>query len=116
VNKNLNFDSDKIMDMKALMRQAQEMQKKMQKIQDDLALSEFEGSSGGGMVRVIISGAGLAKKIVIDDSMINKEEKEILEDLIVAAFNDAKNKADEGSANSIQSVTKGIPLPPGFKL
>ena len=103
------------MDMKSLMRQAQEVQKKMQKIQDDLALEEFEGSSGGGMVKVIITGAGVAKKIFIDDALFNKDEKEILEDLIVAAFNDAKNKADEGSANSIKSATNGLPLPPGFK-
>jgi nucleoid-associated protein EbfC len=103
------------MDMKSLMRQAQEMQKKMQKIQDELASAEFEGSAGGGMVKVVITGAGVAKKIAIDSSLIKIDEKEILEDLIVAAFNDAKNKADEGSTNSIQSVTNGIPLPPGFK-
>ncbi|MDX2083336.1 MAG: YbaB/EbfC family nucleoid-associated protein [Rickettsiales bacterium] len=103
------------MDIKSLMRQAQEVQKKMQKIQDDLANSDFEGSAGGGMVKVVVSGAGAAKKIFIDESLINKDEKEILEDLLVAAFNDAKSKADEGSANSIKSATSGIPLPPGFK-
>ncbi len=103
------------MDMKALMRQAQEVQKKMQKIQEDLANSEFEGSSGGGMVKVSVTGAGVVKKINIDASLINKDEKEILEDLIVAAVNDAKNNADEGSASSIKSATSGIPLPPGFK-
>ena len=87
----------------------------MQKIQDELANSEFEGSSGGGMVKAIVTGSGVAKKIMIDPSLVNKDEKEILEDLIVAAFNDAKNKADEGSASSIKSATSGIPLPPGFK-
>lgn len=97
------------------MRQAQEMQKKMQKIQDEMANANFEGSAGGGMVKVVITGAGVAKKISIDDSLIKLDEKEILEDLVVAAFNDAKNKADEGSANSMQSVTNGIPLPSGFK-
>lgn len=102
--------------MKSLMRQAQEMQKKMQKIQEEIANSEFEGSSGGGMVKVTISGAGVAQKILIDDSLINKEEKDILEDLIIAAFNDAKQKADEGSNNAMKSATAGIPLPPGFKL
>ena len=104
------------MDIKALMRQAQEMQKKMQKIQSELAEREFEGSAGGGMVRAIIDGAGNAKKITLDQSLINKDEKEILEDLIIAAFNDAKKKADEGSADSIKAATNGIPLPPGFKL
>ena len=103
------------MDMKSLMRQAQEMQKKMQKVQDEMANSDFEGSAGGGVVKVVINGAGAAKKIAIDPSLLNVEEKEILEDLIVAAFNDAKNKADEGSASSIKSATNGITLPPGFK-
>lgn len=103
------------MDMKSLMRQAQEVQKRMQKIQEDLANQEFEGSSGGGAIKVVITGAGTAKKINIDDSLINKDEKEILEDLLVAAFNDAKNKADQGSSDSIKSATSGIPLPPGFK-
>lgn len=97
------------------MRQAQEVQKKMQKIQEDMANSEFEGSAGGGVVKAVITGAGTAKKIWIDDSLINKDEKEILEDLIVAAFNDAKQKADDGSASSIKSATGNIPLPPGFK-
>lgn len=104
------------MDIKALMRQAQEVQKKMQKIQDDLALKEFEGVSGAGMVKVLITGAGVAKKIAIDNSLMQKEEKEVLEDLLIAAFNDAKNKMDEGSASSIKAATNGMPLPPGFKL
>jgi DNA-binding YbaB/EbfC family protein len=104
------------MDIKALMRQAQEVQKKMQKIQEDLASTEFEGSAGGGMVKVKITGAGVAKKIIIDPSLMAEDEREVLEDLIVAAFNDAKQKADDGSASSIQSVAGNIPLPPGFKL
>jgi DNA-binding YbaB/EbfC family protein len=104
------------MDMKSLMRQAQEMQKKMQKIQEEIAASEFEGSSGGGMVKVLINGAGVAQKVFIDDSLMVKEEKDILEDLIIAAFNDAKKKADDGSNNALKSATAGIPLPPGFKL
>ncbi len=103
------------MDIKSLMKQAQEVQKKMQKVQDDLALKEFEGSAGGGMVKALITGAGVAKKITLDDSLINKDEKEILEDLIVAALNDAKNKMDEGSAASMKAATSGIPLPAGFK-
>ncbi len=104
------------MDIKALMRQAQEVQKKMQKIQDDLANHEYEGVSGAGLVKVLINGAGVAKKIAISDSLMKKEEKEVLEDLIIAAFNDAKNKMDEGSASSIKAATSGMPLPPGFKL
>lgn len=104
------------MDVKLLMRQAQEMQKKMQKIQEELALTEYEGSSGGGMVKVVIAGAGNAKKILIDSSLINLDEKEILEDLLVAAFNDAKKKADDGSNDSIRAATNGMALPPGFKI
>jgi DNA-binding YbaB/EbfC family protein len=104
------------MDLKALMRQAQEMQKKMQKLQENLALQEYEGAAGAGAVKVIITGAGIAKKVTIDDSLISKEEKEILEDLIVAAFNDAKNKADDASSDSLKAATNGMPLPPGFKL
>lgn len=104
------------MDMKSLMRQAQEMQKKMQKIQEEVAATDFEGASGGGMVKAVVSGSGMAKKITIDPSLINLEEKEILEDLIIAAFNDAKKKADEGSSNALKSATAGIPLPAGFKL
>jgi DNA-binding YbaB/EbfC family protein len=103
------------MDIKSLMRQAQEMQKKMQKIQDELADKIYEGAAGGGMVKVEITGAGIAKKILIDSSLINRDEKEILEDLLVAAFNDAKKKSDEGSADSLKAATSGIPLPPGFK-
>lgn len=98
-----------------LMRQAQEVQKKMQKIQEEMATKEFEGVSAGGMVRVTITGAGLVKKIFIDPSLIVKEEKEILEDLLIAAFNDAKKKADDGSSDTVRSATSGLQLPPGFK-
>lgn len=103
------------MDIKMLMRQAQEVQKKMQKIQEEMATKEFEGVSAGGMVRVTITGAGLVKKIFIDPSLIVKEEKEILEDLLIAAFNDAKKKADDGSSDTVRSATSGLQLPPGFK-
>ncbi len=103
------------MDIKLLMRQAQEMQKKMQKVQEDLANSSYEGVSGGGMVKATITGAGIAQKVSIDVSLIEKDEKEILEDLVVAAFNDARKKADESSNNSMKAATNGIPLPPGLK-
>ena len=75
-----------------LMRQAQEVQKKMQKLQEELANKEFEGSSAGGMVKATITGGGTMKKIFIDSSLVVKEEKEILEDLIVAAFNKMPDK------------------------
>lgn len=101
--------------MKSLMRQAQEVQKKMQRIQEELASNEYEGKAGGDMVKITINGAGTTQKVIIDPSLINKDEKEILEDLLVAAFNDAKKKSDDGSAESIRAATNGMPLPPGFK-
>lgn len=102
------------MDMKALMRQAQDMQKKMQQAQEELANSEFEGSAGGGMVKAVITGAGLLRNVNLDDQLLNASEKDILEDLIVAAVNDAKKKADDASNDSLKNATGNIQLPPGF--
>lgn len=104
------------MDMKTLMRQAQQMQKKMQDTQEELANKLYEGTAGGGMVKTVINGASIVKAIDIDPSLINKEEKEVLEDLIIAAINNAKNKAEEDSSSSLKSVTGGMDLPPNFKL
>lgn len=103
------------MDIKALMRQAQQVQEKMKKVEAELANKEYEGSSGGGLVKVIVNGGGVAKKVTIDPSLISKDEIEILEDLIIASFNDAKKKSDDNSGEAIRSATSGIPLPPGFK-
>ncbi|MFM7557030.1 MAG: YbaB/EbfC family nucleoid-associated protein [Alphaproteobacteria bacterium] len=103
------------MDIQRLMQQAQKVQEKMKKIEAEIAEKEFEGSAGGGMVKAILTGNGVAKKIIIDPKLISADEKEILEDLIVASFNDAKKKSDEGSSEAIKSATAGIPLPPGFK-
>ncbi len=103
------------MDIQGLMRQAQEMQKKMQKAQEELANTSYEGEAGGGMVKAVVAGDGVAKKFEIDPSLLVSDEKEILEDLLVAAFNNAKKKADEESANSMKSATGGMPLPPGMK-
>lgn len=96
------------------MKQAQAMQGKMQKAQEELAQKEFEGTAGGGMVKFIATGNGEAKKITIDESLLKAEERDILEDLIIAAFNDAKKKADEGSSNVMKDVTGGMNLPKGF--
>lgn len=104
------------MDIQSLMRQAQEMQRKMQKAQEELATKLYDGASGGGMVQVTINGGGIAKKIEIDPSLMIKEEKDILEDLIIAAFNDAKKKADDDSSNLVKSATAGMKLPAGFKI
>lgn len=102
------------MDMKALMRQAQDMQKKMQRVQEELASKEFEGNAGGGMVVATITGGGILKKISIDPEIVNVDEKDIMEDLIVAAVNDAKKKADSESSDSMKSATGDIQLPPGM--
>jgi|TARA_B100001167_G_C16703953_1_gene273078 DNA-binding YbaB/EbfC family protein len=103
-------------DFKGMMDQAKRMQEKMKELQDGLASLEVEGSAGGGLVKIKITGKGEVKKINIDPSLIKPEEAEILEDLLVAAFNDAKKKAEEASAEEMKKLTGGLNLPPGFKL
>ena len=99
-----------------MMKQAQELQKKMSEAQDKLNEIEVEGNSGGGLVKVISSAKGIIKKISIDESLIKTEEKEILEDLILAAVNDAKQKGEQVAQEQMKSLTGGLPLPPGMKL
>lgn len=98
------------------LKQAQTMQKKMQDMQDQMANAEYLGKAGGNLVSVTISGKSEMKKIEIDPSLLKPEEKEMLEDLIVAAFNDAKQKADQDSQNSMTGAFGNMPLPPGFKM
>tara|TARA_B110000438_G_scaffold173972_1_gene166263 strand:+ start:84 stop:407 length:324 start_codon:yes stop_codon:yes gene_type:complete len=105
-----------MVDIGNMMKQAQQLQKKMAEVQEKIALIEVEGSSGGGMVKVIATAKGEIKSVLIDDSLIIKEEKEMMEDLIVAAINDAKQKGETASQDEMKSVTGGIPLPPGMKL
>ena len=99
-----------------MMKQAQELQNKMSEAQKKVEQLEAEGSSGGGLIKIIIDGKNLVKSLHIDDSLINSEEKEILEDLIVAAFNDAKEKIQKRISDEMSSITGGIKLPPGIKL
>ena len=99
-----------------MMKQAQQLQKKMSEVQEKLKDIEVEGVSGGGMVKVISTAKGEIKKITIDDSLVKIEEKDILEDLIVAAINDSKNKAEIATQEEMKLVTGGLPLPPGMKL
>lgn len=106
------------MDINKLMKQAQSMQKKMQEMQKEFASKEFEGKSGGGLVSVIMSGAGEMRKVHIDPSLIDPEEKETLEDLIIAAHNEAKSKADAESQSNMSGAfgdLGGMGLPPGMK-
>ena len=99
-----------------MMKQAQQLQKKMSEIQEKLDSIEVEGSSGGGLVKVISTAKGEIKRISIDDSLMKQEEKGITEDLIVAAINDAKQKGETAAQEEMKNVTGGISLPPGMKL
>jgi DNA-binding YbaB/EbfC family protein len=99
-----------------MMKQAQQLQKKMAEVQDKLNSIEVEGVSGGGVVRVIASAKGEIKRINLDESLLKPEDKEITEDLIVAAVNDAKQKGETATQEEMKSVTGGLPLPPGMKL
>ena len=99
-----------------MMKQAQQLQKKMSDTQEKLNSIEVEGLSGGGMVKVIATAKGDIKRIMIDDSLIKPEEKEVAEDLIVAAINDAKQKGETAAQEEMKKITGGISLPPGMKL
>ena len=98
----------------ALMKQAQQMQDNMKRAQDELALVEVEGAAGGGMVKVIMTCRNSVKRIAIDASVM--DDKEMLEDLIAAAMNDAVRKAESTSAEKMAGFTAGMQLPPGFKM
>ena len=99
-----------------MMKKAQEMQKKMQEMQESLSNLEVEGTSGGGMVKIIMNCKNEVKKIDIDPSIIKNDEKEVTEDLIIAALNDAKSKAEEKSQDKMKELTGGLGLPPGMKM
>jgi len=102
-------------DFSNLILEAKKMQEKMKETQEALKKIEVEGISGGNSIKVIMNGDGDIKKISIDDALL-KESKEIIEDLIVAAHNDAKSKLKKKTSEEISKVTGGISLPPGFKL
>ena len=102
-------------DFSDLLSQAKKMQDKMKEAQESLKKIEVEGVSGGNSVKVIMNGDGDLKKIFFDDNLL-KESKEIIEDLIVAAHNDAKSKLKKKTSEEISKVTGGVNLPPGFKL
>ncbi|TYT25623.1 YbaB/EbfC family nucleoid-associated protein [Luteimonas viscosa] len=97
-----------------LMQQAQKMQENMQRVQQEIAELEVDGSAGGGMVTVTLSGAKECRKVRIDPSVLS--DPEMAEDLIAAAFNDASNKIDAVSKEKMAGATAGMPLPPGMKL
>ncbi|MGE4220151.1 MAG: YbaB/EbfC family nucleoid-associated protein [Alphaproteobacteria bacterium] len=99
-----------------LMKQAQEMQAKMGQLQETLAALEVTGTAGGGMVSVVLNGKGEARSLRIDPSLLADGEVEILEDLVVAAINDAKAKSEARVQEETSKLMGGLQLPPGFKL
>ncbi len=103
-------------DLMGLMKQAKDMQKKMEEAQAKVADLVVEGRSGGGLVTVSLSGGGNMKALKIDPSLLSSEEAEIVEDLIVAAYQDAKVKLDQAQGETMQSAMGGLQLPPGMKM
>ncbi|MEN3292901.1 MAG: nucleoid-associated protein EbfC [Burkholderiales bacterium] len=98
-----------------LMKQAQQMQDNMKKMQEELATIEVEGQSGAGLVKVVMTCKNDVKRVTIDPSLLG-DDKDMLEDLVAAAFNDAVRKAEATSQEKMAGMTSGLPLPPGFKL
>ncbi|MEQ9150296.1 MAG: YbaB/EbfC family nucleoid-associated protein [Parvibaculum sp.] len=99
-----------------ILKQAQQLQSRMADLQTELDGAEVEGRAGGGLVSVVMSGKGEVKKVSIDPSLMKEDEREILEDLIVAASADAKTKAEALAAEKMKSITGGMTLPPGLGL
>ena len=103
-------------DMMGMMKQVQQMQGRMQQMQDELAALEIEGQSGGGMVKVVLNGKGEVKRLRIDPALMKPDEVEIVEDLVIAAQQDARVRVEATLQAKMQEVTGGLPLPPGLKL
>ena len=103
-------------DFGALMKQAQEMQQKLGELQERLADTAVIGQSGGGMVKVTLNGKNETRRVEVDPSLLTPADKGVLEDLIVAACNDARSKVETLVQEQMRSLTGGLPLPPGFKL
>jgi DNA-binding YbaB/EbfC family protein len=102
-------------DLLGMMGKVKEMQAKMEKVQADIAALSIEGKAGGGMVTVVLDGKGQMTGIKIDPSMFKEDDVEILEDLIVAAHKDAKDKGEAQAQEKMASITAGLPIPPGMK-
>ena len=103
-------------DLMGMMKQAKELQEKMQQIQEEIAAMEVVGAAGGGLVSVTMTGKGEMKRIRIDPSLLKAEEAEILEDLVVAACNDGRARAEQKLADRMREMTGSLGLPPGLKL
>jgi nucleoid-associated protein EbfC len=105
-----------MVDIMGLMKKAQAMQSKMKDVQEELERLEVEGQSGGGMVKITLNAKGQMKAIALDPTLMNPQDREMVEDLILAAHADARGKADRLAEEKMQAVTAGLPLPPGMKL
>jgi hypothetical protein len=103
------------MNIQDMMKQAQEMQEKMQRMQEEAAKAEVTGEAGAGMVKVVMNGRHDVRKVTVDPSLMT-EEKELLEDLLAAAVNDAVRKIEKTTQDKMSDLTSGINLPPGFKM
>jgi DNA-binding YbaB/EbfC family protein len=103
-------------DLMGMMKQVKDMQERMQRVQEELAAIEVDGTAGGGLVTVTLNGKSDMKRVHIDPSLMKPEEAEIVEDLIVAAVSDAKTKVEARVQEKMAEVTGGLPLPPGMKL
>ena len=103
-------------DFMGMMKQAAQMQSKMQELQAELGTMEIEGTAGGGLVKVTLNGKTELKAVSIDPSLIKPDEKEIVEDLLIAAHADARRKAEALMQDKMKELTGGLPLPPGLKL
>ena len=98
-----------------LMQQAQKMQENMKRLQDELAQIEIEGQAGAGLVKVVMTCKNQVRRVSIDPSLVG-DDRDMLEDLVAAAFNDAVRRAEETTQQKMATVTAGMPMPPGFKL
>ncbi len=103
-------------DLMGMMKKAQELQGKMQRMQEELSALEVSGQSGAGLVQVTLNGKGEMRSVKIDPSLLKPDDAEIVEDLVLAAFQDAKGKVEGEMQKRMQEVTGGLPLPPGLKL
>ncbi|AJD39504.1 YbaB/EbfC family nucleoid-associated protein [Rhizobium sp. SEMIA 4085] len=103
-------------DLMGMMGKVKEMQAKMEQMQAEIAELQAEGKAGGGLVTVVMNGKGELKSLKIDPSLFKEDDVEILEDLIVAAHKDAKDKAEAAAAEKTKALTAGLPIPPGFKM
>ena len=103
-------------DVMGMMKQVQQMQAKMEALQAELERTEVEGSAGGGLVTARLTAKGVVKAVAIDASLLKPDEKEIVEDLLIAALNDARTRGEKLAQEKMGAITAGLPIPPGMKL